>query len=58
MKTLIFRFVLVPLISRDQRLRAAGLRPDEWHWADLMAMRWGMLMHPEYPINTGGTKNG
>ncbi|MGQ3081074.1 MULTISPECIES: hypothetical protein [Alphaproteobacteria] len=50
MKTLIFRFVLVPLIRRDQRLRASGLRPDRWYWADLLAIRWGMLMHDAYPI--------
>jgi len=49
MRTLVFRLVLVPLIRRNQRLRAAGQLPDEWHWADLMAMRWGLLMHPDYP---------
>ncbi|GAO78665.1 hypothetical protein [Sphingopyxis sp. C-1] len=58
MKALIFRFVLVPLISRDQRLRVAGLRPDRWYWADLLAARWGMWAHDDYPMNFGGSSNG
>lgn len=50
MRSLIFRFVLVPLIRRNQRLRAAGRWPDEWYWADLLAARWGMWSHPDYPM--------
>jgi hypothetical protein len=37
----IFLRVLRPLILRNYRLRRAGLRPDRWYWADLLAMRWG-----------------
>lgn len=55
MRALIFRFVLVPLIRRDQRLREAGLRPDKWYWADLLAARWGLWSHPHYPITKGNT---
>ena len=49
MREAIFRFILVPMIRRDLRLRMAGKRPDEWHWADLLAMRWGFLEHDDYP---------
>ena len=49
MKAMIFRFVLLPLIRRNLRLRASGRWPDEWYWADLLAARWGMWSHPDYP---------
>lgn len=41
--------VLAPLIRRNQRLRAAGLLPDEWYWADRLAIKWGFLNDPLYP---------
>lgn len=49
MRESIFRFILVPLIRRDQQLRIAGVRPDEWYWADILALRWGFLDHEDYP---------
>lgn len=48
----IFRLILVPLIRRDLLLREAGKRPDEWHWADLLALRWGFIEHKDYPEAT------
>ncbi len=41
--------VLAPLIRRNLCLRAAGLMPDEWYWADRLAIKWGFLNDPLYP---------
>jgi hypothetical protein len=41
LRFMIFAHILAPLIERDQRLRAAGKRPDRWYWADRIALRWG-----------------
>lgn len=41
---LFVRLILAPLIRRDQRMRAAHLRPDRWYWADLMAIRLGYIV--------------
>lgn len=41
MKWLMFCLVLRPIIRRDYRLRAEGKRPDAFHWADSLALRWG-----------------
>ena len=49
MREAIFRLILVPLIRLDLWLRKTGLRRDEWHWADLLALRWGFLDHEDYP---------
>lgn len=54
MRVMIFRFVLAPLIRRDMRLRVAGLRPDRWYWADLLAARWGMWSRDDYPTANNG----
>jgi hypothetical protein len=49
MKRLIFNAVFGPLIARNYRLRAAGRLPDKMYWADLLAMRLGMLRYyPDY----------
>lgn len=40
--------ILSPLIRRDLRLRKAGLRPDEWYWADRLAIRCGLLFKIRY----------
>lgn len=41
MRYLVWVTVLRPLIMRDYLLRAEGKRPDEWHWADELALSWG-----------------
>jgi hypothetical protein len=47
-------FVLRPLIFRDYRLRQEGKRPDEQHWADVLAMRWDYcFMPPPYSRSDG-----
>lgn len=33
--------ILWDLCQEDLRLRAAGLRPDEWFWADVLLLEWG-----------------
>jgi len=48
-KEAIFRFILVPLIRRDLRLRVSGRRADKWYWADILAARWGMWGRADYP---------
>lgn len=40
-RRIIFLLVLKPLILRDYRLRALGVRPDRWYWADSLALKWG-----------------
>lgn len=44
MKKLIFVLVLRPLIERNYRLRQEGKKPDEWYWADALAVRWGYFL--------------
>ena len=42
----IFKLILEPLILRDYRKRAYGLKPDEWHWADKLAAKYGYFAKP------------
>lgn len=44
MRWLIFYHVLRPLIKRNYRMREAGLLPDEWYWADRLALSWGYTL--------------
>jgi hypothetical protein len=37
----IYMLVLRPLIKRNYKLREQGKIPDEWHWADLIAIEHG-----------------
>lgn len=46
MRWLAFHFVLKPLIRRNYRLRERGMRPDEWYWADRLALSWGYAVAP------------
>lgn len=41
---LYFKTVLRPLILRNYRLRAEGKLPDEWYWADSLAVSWGFYV--------------
>lgn len=34
------------LVCHDYRLRALGLRPDRWHWADRALYRMGLCVAP------------
>lgn len=36
-----FHLILKPLIKRNYKLRAKGILPDEWYWADLLAVEHG-----------------
>jgi hypothetical protein len=40
-KRLAFQAVLRPLIIQNYRRRAEGVLPDEWYWADELALSWG-----------------
>lgn len=40
----IFRRRLRPLITENYRARIVGEIPDEWFWADALALRWGMTV--------------
>lgn len=44
---LIFWLWLHPLIVENYRQREAGDMPDELHWADALAMRWGFFRMTE-----------
>ena len=44
MRWIIFNGFLAPLIERNYRLRAEGRLPDEWYWADRLAVRWGYFV--------------
>lgn len=44
MRWLVFHAVLKPLIRRNYHARAAGALPDQWYWADDLAMRWGYYL--------------
>jgi len=37
----VFRAFLVPLILWNYRERRLGNLPDEWYWADKLAINWG-----------------
>lgn len=47
MRYFIFHLFLKPLIKRNYRLRfntainGDGKHPDEWYWADTLAVSWG-----------------
>ena len=41
MKWLIYHLYLKPLIIEDKRERFFGRKPDEWFWADEIAVEWG-----------------
>lgn len=41
MKWLIFHLYLKPLIVDNYAKRKAGELPDEWFWADTLAVEWG-----------------
>ncbi len=43
MRTVIFWTVLRPLIVVNYRLRRMRLLPDEWFWADKLAISWGFF---------------
>lgn len=40
-KASIYHRVLRPLIFENRRKRFHGLLPDEWYWADALAVEWG-----------------
>ncbi len=42
-----FHLVLKPLIKRNYRMRNAGLLPDEWYWADKIAVHYGYFVSHE-----------
>jgi len=41
LKWFIYWLWLHPIIIADYRKRLAGAGVDQWHWADLLAVRWG-----------------
>lgn len=47
MKWLVFVLWLRPLIKRNYKMRAAGVLPDEWYWADELAFDWGYIVTNE-----------
>lgn len=47
-KYLTFHLVLKPLIKRNYRLRKLGKLPDEWYWADNLAISCGFI--GAYPL--------
>lgn len=49
MKWLVFYTILRPLIKRNYALRAKGLLPDEWYWADSLALGWGYTVDNRPP---------
>lgn len=40
----LFYLVLKPLIKENYKKRKAGLEPDEWYWADSLAVRYGYFV--------------
>lgn len=50
-KYLTFHLVLKPLIKRNYRLRELGKIPDEWYWADELAISYGFI--DSYPLGSG-----
>jgi len=47
----VFYLVLRPLISRNYRLRREGNLPDEWYWADVLAIRYGYAITSLRPFD-------
>lgn len=47
MKWLIFHLYLKPLILENYRARSAHELPDEWFWADRLALDWGYFVEEE-----------
>lgn len=45
----IFRLILVPLMRHNYAQRRAGLLPDEWYWADRLAISWGYYLDGDTP---------
>jgi hypothetical protein len=43
----IFHLALKPLIKSNYRKRKEGLEPDEWYWADSLAVRYGYFVNAE-----------
>lgn len=41
MRWLAFHLILRPLILWNYWMRAKGKLPDEWYWADRLALEWG-----------------
>jgi len=39
-----FHLILKPLIKRNYRLRMEGKLPDEWYWADKIAVKFGYFV--------------
>jgi len=40
----VFILILRPLIKRNYRLRTEGKLPDEWYWADTLAVNYGFFV--------------
>ena len=40
-KERLFVTLLLPLINENYEQRRLGLLPDEWFWADAIAVNWG-----------------
>lgn len=43
----VFETVLKPLILENYEQRRLGLLPDEWFWADKLAVSWKMYVGTE-----------
>lgn len=41
---LIAQAILAPLIRINYRARSDGDLPDEWYWADNLALKWGYAL--------------
>ncbi len=41
----VYEKLLRPMILENYELRALGLMPDEWFWADELAISWGFWNH-------------
>jgi len=44
---LYFHLILKWLIARNYILREKGILPDEWHWADELAVDHGYYLNPD-----------
>jgi len=42
--------LLLPLIQENYKARELGVLPDEWYWADKLAIEWGMNDLPCYKL--------
>ena len=42
----VFKLILEPLILRDYKKRAYGLKPDKFYWADELAVMYGYFAKP------------